>query len=539
MDAKTLLADPAALRIEKIVTENSSVIISLKSVQIQVHCPVCHPLSIKRHSSYRRTLADLPWQGVDVRLILSVRRFFCINDLCRRKIFAERLPQVAADFARHTLRFNKALTALAFALGGKAGRRLAEKLSLVVSADTLLRRIRQSSPPATATPRVLGVDDFAFRKRHTYGTLLIDLERHRPIDLLPDRESTTVADWFKEHSGVEVVARDRSLQHMEGITQGAPAAIQVADRFHLLKNVVDVLKEFLNQHHAAFHQARQSLIKSQSAPVEGAKFPSDRRTRAKEQTRQKRLELYERVQALKREGCHQNEIIRRLGISKQYARRLLHAEACPERSPFPPRRTSVDRYADHLHARWTEGCQNATQLWREIKEQGFAGAMGAVTRYVRLRMRDPAQIRQQYMHRVKVPAMKMILPSARRAAWLLIKQPEDLCAEEQQFVSELLKSSAEIEQAVSVTKRFQELVKGRRVEELEGWLVEAEQHGTKWKNFVRGLRQDLRAVKAALTTEWSNGQTEGQVNRLKFLKRQMVAAYSTTVGRNLICYSCE
>ena len=461
MNTKTLLADPAVLRLEKIVAEKTSLIIFMKSVQKQVRCPICRHVSGKRHSRYDRHLADLPWQGVAVKVSLSIRRFFCTNNLCARKIFAERLPKVAADYARRTLRLNETLTDLAFALGGEAGSRLAQKLGLLISADTLLRRIRQFATLTAKTPRVLGIDDFAFRKRHNYGTILIDLETREPVDLLPDRESKTVADWLKAHPGVEIVARDRSPLYAEGITLGIPAAEQVADRWHLLKNVVDILKEFLNQHHPEFHQARQAIISRQSSAVETVNLPSDRRTRAKEQTRQKRHELYNKVQALKKDGGTQNEIVRRLGISKQYARRLIHAATFPERSPFPPRQTSVDIYADYLHRRWTEGCQNASELWREIKEQGFAGARGAVARYVRLRMRDPQQITQRYQRRTQLPAIKMVLPSARRAAWLFLKDSAELTDEETLFIDELLKSSSEIKQAVTLTKQFQELVKTR------------------------------------------------------------------------------
>lgn len=319
---------------------------------------------------------------------------------------------------------------------------------------------------------------------------------------------------------MEVVSRDRSMQYAEGITLGAPEAEQVADRWHLLKNIVDLLKEFLNQHYPDFHKARQVIIERQSKTAETIKMPTDRRVRAKERTRQKRLELYQSIQTLIKDGCTQNEIVRQLGISKQYARRLIQAETFPERSPFPPRKTSIDKYADYLHRRWTEGCQNATQLWRELKEQDFPGALGAVTRYVRLRMREPTEIKRHWMHRARLPAIKMTLPSARRAAWLFLKNEEELTDEERLFVGEMLQSSAEIKQAVALTRKFQELVKKRKIELLEEWLSEAEKLGTKWKNFAKGLRQDFKAVTAALTSEWSNGQTEGEVNRLKFLKRQ-------------------
>ena len=536
MITKTLLADPAVLHIEKIVAEKSSLTIFMKSVQKQAHCPLCQQVSGKRHSHYVRRLADLPWQGIAVKAALLIGRFFCTNDLCDRKVFAERLPKVVADYARRTLRLNETLTDLAFALGGEAGRRLAEKLGLFISGDTLLRRIRQFASRPDQTPRVLGIDDFAFRKRHHYGSILIDLESRKPVDLLPDRESKTVSDWLKAHPGVEIVSRDRSMQYAEGITLGAPEAEQVADRWHLLKNVVDVLKEFLNQHTPEFQKARQAIIERNSKSAEMIKMPVDRRTKAKEQTRTARLELYRQVQALKKDGCTQNEIARRLGISKQYTRRLIRAETFPERSPFPPRKTSVDIYADYLHRRWTEGCQNATHLWGELKKQGFQGTPGAVTRYVRLRMRKPTEIKRHWMHRTQLPANKMPLPSARRAAWLFLKSETGLTEEERLFVSEMLQSSVEIRAAVTVTRKFQEMVRARKTEWLEEWLSEAEKIGTKWKNFVKGLRHDLKAVRAALTTVWSNGQTEGQVNRLKFLKRQMYGRAKFDLLRARVLY---
>lgn len=218
----------------------------------------------------------------------------------------------------------------------------------------------------------------AFRKRHSYGTILIDLERREPVDLLPDRESKTVSAWLKAHPGVEIVGRDRSPLYAEGSKLGAPRAEQVADRWHLLKKVVEVLKEFLNQRQSELNKPRQAIINRRRQPMGTIKMPSDRRTGAKKKTRQKRLELYNKGQAVKKEGSTQNEIGRRLGISKQSAGRLIQAEAFPERSPFPPRKTAVDIYADYLRERWTEGGQNACGLWRELKERGLNGASGAV-----------------------------------------------------------------------------------------------------------------------------------------------------------------
>lgn len=256
MAKPTLLPDPTRLHLKLLDASEAAITAIVTTIAEEAECPLCHRCSARVHSRYVRSVADLPWLGCAVRLQLHVRRFFCPNQDCPQQIFTERLPSVVEPYARRTTRLTDVFTLLGFALGGEAGRKLAEGMGLCTSPDTLLRLIRAQPEEQAPTPRVLGVDDFSFCKRKSYGTILLDLEKRIPIDILPDREAATLKKWLEDHPGVEIISRDWGGPYADGARQGAPKARQVADRFHLLMNLSETMKSFFLNKQAQLVNAR-------------------------------------------------------------------------------------------------------------------------------------------------------------------------------------------------------------------------------------------------------------------------------------------
>lgn len=250
MQVSTLSADPEAIQIVSLVSNADSITIVAQTSKAFGECPQCKDHSHSLHSNYVRQLTDLPWHGAAIRLQLNTRKFRCRNELCRRKVFCQRLPKVVESYGRKTIRLQELFGVLAFVLGGEAGAKTAREMGLSISGDTLLRRIRRTPFPNIEAVKVLGVDDFSFRRGVRFGTILVDLERRKPIDLLPDRESETLAAWLKLHPEIEIISRDRGGTYIDGSNTGAPHAKQVADRWHLLKNATEVFEKTLCRNYA-------------------------------------------------------------------------------------------------------------------------------------------------------------------------------------------------------------------------------------------------------------------------------------------------
>jgi transposase len=453
------LPAPDRLVLESVEKTQTEIIVRVRGRAVP-RCPTCSSGQVSYHSQYQREIQDLPWQGQPVRLQLRVRRFRCRNRQCPQRIFAERLPEVVAPRARETDRRQTVVCQVGYALGGLPGARLLNCLGMMSSDDTILRRVkgrvRRSGEPKV---RVLGVDDWAWRKHQKYGTMLMDLEQKRVVDLLPVRSASSLADWLREHPGVAIIARDRCGLYAEGGREGAPLAVQVTDRYHLMSNLSEAVEHTLQELQIKARAALEQLLKPK---------------------RSKRLTLvearYERYQAvieLSKQGYTQLEIAERVGLGSGTVVRWQNAGG------FPERRIRRDRRRDQ--ARFVQD-----------RERGLR----------------PALARTHF--------------SSARMAALLLRPPRDLSETQRSYRDSFLRSCPKAYKVRRLALQFRAMLRWRRSVRLGEWIGAAMNSGfPRIAQFGRTLRRDIRAVELAMTAPWTNGPMEGQINRLKMIKRQM------------------
>ncbi|WP_080577129.1 ISL3 family transposase [Methylorubrum extorquens] len=494
-------------------------------------CPTCWAVSTSVHSRYRRRPADLPASGEAIRLHLEVRRFYCRDPACPRRTFAERFPKLLARHAQRTRRLAEAQARTGLALGGQPAARLLAHLAMPCSATTLLRTIRSVPLPKLPRPCVVGVDDWALRKGRTYGSIVVDLERRRPLDLQPDRSAETWAAWLRHEPQIRLVARDRSTEYARGTTLGAPAAVQVADRWHLLLNTRQMVERWLARVHP-----RLKLLPPITAPA-----PSTQRIRAYPRSPAETLaraaaagrweELYDDVRRRRADGQSLRQINRETGLARATVRKYAFAERFPRHGRRGPGCSILDPHLDHLHARQAAGCENAMQLWHELRSRGFAGTVKQIRRWLSERRTCPARttIRRLQTPLPMAPAAPP-LPSPKQLSWQLLREPHDLDAEAAAAVARVLQDD-EAAKVADLGRRFCRIVRSRCgsapaepgiAPAFDAWLSDARACGVRVvESFASSLAQDGAAVHAGLRLPWSSGQAEGQVNRLKLLKRAM------------------
>ena len=549
MADQTLLPDPTNLHLLQIEAEDNMITMVVQTMASEASCPLCERPSTSVHSHYTRLLADLPWMGCAVRLKLHLRRFFCQNAECQRKIFAERLPTVVAPYARRTLRLYDLFTLIGFVVGGEAGKKLAEGMKLSTSPDTLLRLIRATPEQSFATPRILGVDDFAFRRRRTYGTILIDLEKRVPVELLSDREAETFAKWLLDHPGVEIISRDRGGDYARGALLGAPDAKQTADRWHLLKNLSETMQNFFLRKQHQLKAATQVKPTSSTNIEEALPWYTGQSKSQEEKSQhchQQQVERYHKVHDLAAKQVDVTNIARQVGLSRQGVYNYLRMKQPPERKRLhQPGVARLEPYKEYLIQRWNEGCRNAQLLYREIKVQGYTGSDTAVSRFIapwRALLGQPRSFKKVDPSPATIinpdEGKKKRPPSALQVAhWITFKEEQRLDWPKE-YLKRLCETDQEIMQTYELIQTFTTMLRQRQGEQLDSWLKLVEEQGvSELQGFAQSLKKDYDAVKAGLTLVWSQGPVEGHVHRLKLLKRQAYgrASFETLRKRVLRC----
>ncbi|MEI7772730.1 MAG: ISL3 family transposase, partial [Chloroflexales bacterium] len=509
----------AALQLTAVDIAPDGVVVDLQTTAMIADCPTCQMPTQRIHSSYQRRVADLPLAQVPVQLHLHVRRFRCDNLGCRRTTFSEPVPELIRPYARRTTRLWAEQRQIGLEIGGEPGTRITHRQGMAVSTDTLLRLARQNPTGGSATPRCLGIDDFALRKGQVYGTIFVDLEAHQPIDLMPERSAEVVAQWLAAHPGVEIITRDRSGEYAEGASRGAPDAIQVADRFHLLQNVREMLQRLLERHQDALQAATTELPPSTDtpdapapdiAPVMTTPSPAPcpvseappalppagvshapaltKAAQASQNRRARRHARYTAVQELLAQAMSMRAIAKQLQLSRKTVRQFAVAEQFPERGTRRAGHSKLDPFIPYLQQQLAAGQDNAMQLWRNLRdEHRYTGSRALVSRWVAQHRQlvpapDSATPRTRRRGRPPVPApTPSSAPprrlSARQAAWLLVRRPKELEADEQRILERLCHTAPMVDTAYHLAQDFIQMVRTRQATAFDDWLTRATASG--------------------------------------------------------------
>ena len=489
-------------------------------------CPRCGGGSERVHSRYQRSLADAALGGQPVVVEITVRRFFCDSADCPARTFAEQVDGLTARHARRTPLLRGMLETIGLALAGRAGARLAGRLGLPGGRSSMLRLVRALPDPEVGGVRVLGVDDFALRRGHVYGTVLVDMDSHRPVDLLPDREADTLADWLRAHPGTEVVCRDRAGAYADGARTGAPEAVQVADRWHLWHNLAGHVEKAVARHRGCL--AEQPISAPQPQPGQepvprpesepGPELTARAAEAAAERLEQTALvtrtrQRYAAVQELLGQGKGIKPIMRELGLAKETVRRFARAASVEDllAKARDGRPSVLDEFKPYLHERFNAGCTTVWTLFTEIRGRGYPGSYGTVRDYLQ-------PFRELGVAPPAVPAP----PKVRDVASWMLRHPDSLDAGEQVKLKEVLARCPHLDAAAGHVTGFADMLTGRHGERLDEWIatVEADDQPD-LHSFTTGLKRDHAAVVNGLTLPHSSGAVEGAVNRIKVYKRQM------------------
>jgi len=508
-----------------VATVGSVLRVEARATAATAHCPDCGYRSARVHGSYSRFPADLPTGSRSVVIALRVRRFVCAESGCPRRTFVEQIDGLTRRHGRWTERLRTALGIIGLALAGRAGARMAARLGITVSRSSLIRLVMRLPVPPAGTPKVLGVDEFALRRGRVYGTLLVDGETHRPIDVLPDREADTLAAWLAERDGVEVICRDRAVFYAEGASRSAPKAVQCADRWHLWHNLGEATERCVTRHRTCLRPVDGGLADERAPEIsevvedERSSTPWRTRHRFAERTRQKHARIHE----LLNQGYSQRGAARALGMTPRTVARFQKA-ARPEdlfRGQWQDRASKLDPFKLFLQQQWNEGCTNAWKLYEDIKATGYQGSYGTFKDYLKPFRKVPGPTGPRPLSAVRCPLSAVRCPlsavrcplSARSVAGWILSRPGTLNELQHRQLKTILDGCPELAALTSHVRAFATMLTQRRGERLPAWIAAVHDDDLpSLHRFASHLERDLDAVIAGLTLPWNSGVVEGHVN---------------------------
>ncbi|QHC23219.1 ISL3 family transposase [Streptomyces sp. GS7] len=512
------------VRVERVNDVSGGLVLEAVSTGRPGRCPDCRKRAERVHSTHQRSLDERPLGPRRVTIRLRVRRFFCDRPSCSRRTFVEQVGGLTERYRRSSIGMTGWLWSIAVELGGRPAARLCRKLRMAAGRTRLLKLL--TSPPVPdRAPRVLGVDEFAFRKGCTYGTVLVDVEASRVVDVLPDRTSETFAAWLKDHPGAEIICRDRASAYTKAVKEAASDALEVADRWHLLQNLSAAVEKTCHQHRDCLRKhAEQETATNvpESTPMllPPAELPG---TQIVERTHHR----YEDIHRLVEKGWTISAIARRLNLDRKTVRRFRDTDLDQLLASARDRRPNgvLEPFKAYLNARFTEtqGQASGTRLFLEIRERGYRGSRQVVRKHLAaLRAGTAAPVRAD-------------IPSPRKITSWIMRPRDTLTDSQEERLLGVRLACPDITRACDLARAFAELVRHQRGFLLMQWIRQAEQDAPKpMQSFAGSLRQDLDAVTAGLTLPCSSSAVEGHVNRVKTLKRAMYGRASFELLRTRI-----
>jgi len=509
-------------------------------------CPKCEKYSNKVHDRYTRTISDLPVFQNKTSIILKTRKFKCQNPQCDRKVFSEQTPYILR-YSRRTKKVSKILDSLSIELTGKLGSLLSEQLLISVSSSTITRIVHRQQLPAIIQPKVLGVDDFAYRKGISYGTILIDMETSKPIDILPSREGKELKKWLSKYPDVKIVTRDRASSYSSAINEVCPDAEQVADRFHLLMNLSDALDKYFK----SVNPKIRKLIKDKSNELlnmsdgQNAGCDKGKRSRSLSKVQEiveiridQRLDVFNKVKELQAKGIPKRKIARDLGISRNTVHSYFPLESLPPR--ISSKSTNIELFAQHIVARLNDKGYMMKDIIDEIYELGYNGSrtqayhnINSIKEKFEIHTPDFSQIQKSRIPYIK-PFSSRTLAKYIGSCLTVIKDPD-----ERNYLQTLLDNISELQVVRKLVQIFKTMLKRGRgnINRWIGFIKRSKYKMPGLINFANGLLRDIKAVKNGINMSWSNGAVEGHVNRIKSIKRQMYGRASFDLLRKKVILS--